>query len=82
MSFMYDYMCCRKCMNNPFNNPYASGICNCVLPSMEMMKYVSSEEPYLSNPWLRQPRPYRDYSEWIYETYGIKNTYDKWGMHL
>jgi hypothetical protein len=49
---------------------------------METIKYIPSGEPYLNNPWLRQPRPYRDYSEWIYETYGIKNTYDKWGMDL
>lgn len=25
---------CTHCPNNPANNPYASGICNCVLPSM------------------------------------------------
>ena len=27
--------CCRNCPNNPKNNPYASGICNCVLPYMQ-----------------------------------------------
>lgn len=27
--------CCEKCMNNPKNNPKASGFCNCVLPHME-----------------------------------------------
>lgn len=25
---------CRNCNNNPRNNPHASGICHCVLPSM------------------------------------------------
>lgn len=25
---------CIRCQNNPANNPNASGICNCVLPSM------------------------------------------------
>jgi len=23
---------CANCSNNPLNNPYASGFCNCVLP--------------------------------------------------
>lgn len=25
---------CRNCSNNPRNNPLASGICHCALPSM------------------------------------------------
>ena len=25
---------CRNCNNNPRNNPHASGICHCALPSM------------------------------------------------
>ena len=25
---------CRNCSNNPRNNPHASGICHCALPSM------------------------------------------------
>lgn len=25
---------CTHCQNNPANNPHASGICNCVLPTM------------------------------------------------
>ena len=28
-------MICDKCMNNPRNNPYASGFCNCALPAIE-----------------------------------------------
>lgn len=28
--------CCRMCMNNPANNPNASGFCNCALPYMEL----------------------------------------------
>ena len=28
-------MICDNCMNNPKNNPYASGFCNCALPAME-----------------------------------------------
>ena len=26
---------CRFCNNNPRNNPFASGICNCVLPYLK-----------------------------------------------
>lgn len=29
----YCYECCKNCSNNPLNNPFASGICNCSLPS-------------------------------------------------
>ena len=35
----YSYDCCKNCPNNPANNPNASGICFCTLPSMEMVKY-------------------------------------------
>ena len=28
--------CCRLCMNNPKNNPYANGVCHCTLPYMEL----------------------------------------------
>jgi len=28
-------MICDNCMNNPKNNPYASGFCNCALPAIE-----------------------------------------------
>lgn len=28
--------CCENCMNNPNNNPYASGFCHCALPAMEL----------------------------------------------
>lgn len=37
----YTPECCRYCSNNPRNNPSASGVCNCVLPSMEMSGYRS-----------------------------------------
>ena len=30
---------CRNCNNNPRNNPHASGICHCVLPSMYETTY-------------------------------------------
>ena len=30
---------CRNCNNNPRNNPYASGICHCALPSMHDVIY-------------------------------------------
>jgi hypothetical protein len=33
----YSYDCCANCPNNPANNPNATGICHCVLPSMEMI---------------------------------------------
>jgi hypothetical protein len=35
----YSYDCCKNCPNNPANNPNASGVCFCTLPSMEMVKY-------------------------------------------
>lgn len=25
---------CETCMNNPKNNPHASGVCNCALPAL------------------------------------------------
>ena len=30
---------CEHCMNNPKNNRFASGICNCALPYMNSMIY-------------------------------------------
>lgn len=30
---------CANCPNNPRNNPFASGICNCVLPYMNQIVY-------------------------------------------
>ena len=35
----YSYDCCKNCPNNPMNNPNASGICHCTLPSMEMIRF-------------------------------------------
>lgn len=35
----YSYDCCKNCPNNPLNNPHSSGICHCVLPTMEQIKY-------------------------------------------
>ena len=32
------HKCCEHCSNNPKNNPYASGICCCSLPAMEMQR--------------------------------------------
>ena len=32
------YECCRNCINNPKNNPNASGICNCMLPYMQTQR--------------------------------------------
>lgn len=29
------FECCKYCNNNPKNNPSASGICHCALPSLE-----------------------------------------------
>lgn len=33
----YSYKCCEKCPNNPANG--GSGVCHCVLPSMETIRY-------------------------------------------
>lgn len=30
---------CRNCSNNPRNNPLASGVCHCALPSMYQITY-------------------------------------------
>lgn len=35
----YAYDCCKNCPNNPMNNPFASGFCNCVLPAMHQIRY-------------------------------------------
>lgn len=35
----FSYKCCQNCPNNPANNPNATGICHCVLPSQEMVRY-------------------------------------------
>lgn len=35
----FGYNCCKNCPNNPMNNKFASGVCNCVLPSMEAFFY-------------------------------------------
>jgi len=34
-TFGFTYKCCQNCNNNPANNPYATGICNCALPYFE-----------------------------------------------
>lgn len=28
--------CCENCINNPNNNPSATGFCHCALPAMEL----------------------------------------------
>lgn len=33
----FTYKCCQNCPNNPDNG--GSGICHCVLPSMEMIRF-------------------------------------------
>lgn len=33
------FKCCQYCHNNRMNNPYASGICWCSLPSQEMFRW-------------------------------------------
>lgn len=30
---------CEHCMNNPKNNPHASGICSCALPALYGIRY-------------------------------------------
>lgn len=30
---------CEKCPNNPKNNPFATGVCNCALPAQEMFRW-------------------------------------------
>ena len=30
---------CLNCSNNPANNPFATGICHCALPSMYNIRY-------------------------------------------
>lgn len=29
-----DYNPCENCPNNPMNNPFSSGFCNCALPAL------------------------------------------------
>ena len=41
--------CCKNCNNNPANNPNASGVCLCALPSMEMSTPGTVEYPYITN---------------------------------
>lgn len=40
------YKCCEDCINNPKNNPNASGVCNCTLPYLEeqRIRYQSTME--------------------------------------
>ena len=33
------FKCCDKCPNNPKNNPFATGVCNCAAPSQEMFRW-------------------------------------------
>lgn len=35
----YAYKCCANCPNNPLINPNASGFCNCILPTLESVRY-------------------------------------------
>ena len=56
---MYIHECCKHCNNNPSVNPFASGICHCVLPYMEMndplpkvsdyQGYTTSSFTYIQN---------------------------------
>lgn len=38
-SALYDFPCCANCINNPKNNPNATGICFCALPAMSQIRY-------------------------------------------
>lgn len=35
----HPYNPCLNCINNPLNNPFATGICHCALPSMHNIIY-------------------------------------------
>lgn len=35
----FDNDACKNCINNPKNNPNASGICHCALAAMNNVKY-------------------------------------------
>lgn len=37
--YNFDFKCCEKCPNNPKNNPFATGVCNCAAPSQEMFRW-------------------------------------------
>ena len=39
-------MICDNCWNNPRNNPFATGFCNCALPAMERDGWGSKSEKY------------------------------------
>lgn len=38
----FEYQCCSNCVNNPKNNPSASGICHCVLPLYEKYRNTTA----------------------------------------
>ena len=39
----FRYKCCENCSNNPKNNKFASGFCNCMLPDMEREGYFTAD---------------------------------------
>ena len=45
-------MICDNCMNNPKNNPYATGFCNCALPAMENNGWGSKTVKYGETIWF------------------------------
>lgn len=38
-AMQYDDYPCKNCINNPMNNPAASGVCNCILPSQWAIRH-------------------------------------------
>jgi len=57
MKVLYGYRCCRNCENNPANNPYATGVCQCVLP------YLEAANPLNDYPTVSE---YNEEYGWIY----------------
>ena len=41
---------CTRCMNNPMNNPHASGTCCCSLPDMYMKRTTINSDRWMYTP--------------------------------
>lgn len=56
---------CERCMNNPKNNPNASGMCNCALPYMNGPSKITcnttADYPYLGSSWTYTGDSYQVY---------------------
>lgn len=71
---------CERCMNNPKNNPNASGFCNCALPYMSGKQRITCGTTRMRDATIEESTSVNKYIRSISMGTG-KNFYDYLTMH-